>query len=452
MRLRRATRAIVALGMAAILGGGSSMFAQSHAEIRPADDEARLELAKAEWRAGRLQQARKNLQLLLKRRPNEPRAIMLMGLVEEKSGDFPEAARLLTSIPLAIRTEPAAAAALARSCYHIGTVEQARLCLEPAQGASPQGIFMAAIAAADAEDFEMAEAMFVSIRPSYPDQAAIAYQLALVQYHEGHIADSRATLLDMIARGEGNANVHNLLGWCWFKSDYVHQAEQELNEAIRLDPSAVTNYLDLTRIGLAGRQLDAALDNSRRTVKLFPASPEAWLLKGSTETASQRMVDAVASYATAVHLSRNDAEAELALANAQSLAGMTTQSRASFQRLLQRYPRNPAVYITYAEFLSSTEPADTARVAGLMKTALSLDPSQAAPHYYLGNLALTGGKLDEAVQQLEAATRLEPDDSKAHFALSRALRQQGKEEESARELDIYKQLKMAENGTGGPVQ
>jgi predicted Zn-dependent protease len=108
--------------------------------------------------------------------------------------------------------------------------------------------------------------------------------------------------------------------------------------------------------------------------------------------------------------------------------------------------------MTYAEFLSSTEPTDTARVAGLMKTALSLDPSLAAPHYYLGNLALTGGKLDEAVQQLEAATRLEPDDSKAHFALSRALRQQGKEEESTRELDIYKQLKTAEDGTGGSVQ
>jgi cytochrome c-type biogenesis protein CcmH/NrfG len=87
-----------------------------------------------------------------------------------------------------------------------------------------------------------------------------------------------------------------------------------------------------------------------------------------------------------------------------------------------------------------------------MKTALSLDPSLAEPHYYLGNLALTNGKLDEAVQQLEAATKLDPSSSKAHFALSRALRQQGKEEESARELDIYKQLKMAENGTGGPVQ
>jgi Flp pilus assembly protein TadD len=80
---------------------------------------------------------------------------------------------------------------------------------------------------------------------------------------------------------------------------------------------------------------------------------------------------------------------------------------------------------------------------------MSLDPSLADPHYYLGNLALTNGKLDEAVRQLQVATQLDPSSSKAHFALSRALRQQGRSEESARELGIYNQLKTAEDGAAG---
>ena len=119
---------------------------------------------------------------------------------------------------------------------------------------------MAATVAADAEDFATAEAMYNSIKSSYPNQPAIDYQLALVQYHEGHIAESISTLTDMIARGESNGDAHNLLGWCWFKRSNLNQAEQELNEAIRLDPSSETNYLDLARMQLAGRQLDAALD------------------------------------------------------------------------------------------------------------------------------------------------------------------------------------------------
>jgi Flp pilus assembly protein TadD len=84
-----------------------------------------------------------------------------------------------------------------------------------------------------------------------------------------------------------------------------------------------------------------------------------------------------------------------------------------------------------------------------METAAALDPSLAEPHYYLGNLALTNGKLDEAMQQLETAVKLDPSSSKAHFALSRALRQQGRTEESARELGIYQELKRAEDGATG---
>jgi tetratricopeptide (TPR) repeat protein len=425
-------------------------YLEKAVEIAPADDRIRLELAKAEWQAARLQEARRNLGLVLKHQPNEPQAIMLQGMVAEKSKDYAEAVKLLTSVSPALSTEPLAVAALARSCYHAGTVEQARLCMAPIQSASPQGIFMAATAAADAEDFETAEAMLVSIMQAYPDRTSLQYQLALVQYHAGHLADSQTTLTHLIANGEGNADAHNLLGWCWFKLDDVNQAERELNDAIRLDPVSVTNYLDLARIQLASRQLDPALDSARRTVKLFPTSPEAWLLKGSIETAAQRLADAVNSYATAVHLTRSDAEAELALATAQWLAGMTEQSRASFHRLLQRYPRNAAIYVAYGEFLTSVRPGDTEQVAGLMKTASSLDPTLAEPHYYLGNMALTSGKLDEAVRQLEAATQLDPSSSKAHFALSRALRQQGRGEESARELGIYQELKTAEEGALSP--
>lgn len=355
---------------------------------------------------------------------------------------------ILGASGIAAADDPLAAAALARSCYRTGTVEQARLCMERIKNASPRGIFLAATVAADAEDFATAEAMFQSIRASYPDRAAVEYQLALVQYHEGHIVDSQTTLTDMIAKGEGHGDVHNLLGWCWFKSENIDRAEEELNEAIRLDPS-VTNYLDLARIQLAGRQLDPALNTARQAVKLFPTSAEAWLLKGSIETAAQRLIDAVTSYTMAVHLKRNDAEAELALATGQWLAGMTQQARASFHELLQRYPRNAQIYVTYADFLSSVGPRDTARLTGLMKTALSLDPSLAEPHYYLGNVALSNGKLEEAVQQLETATKLDPSSSKAHFALSRALRQQGRSEESARELGLYNELKTAEEGIAG---
>jgi Flp pilus assembly protein TadD len=425
-------------------------YLEKAVEIAPADVGIRLDLAKAEWQAGKLQAAQSNLQMVLKHHPNDSKAIMLLGMVAERSGDFAEAAKLLRSVPLALRTEPLADAALASACYHKGTSEQARLCMAPIQNASPEGIFMAATAAADAGDFATAEAMLLSIRPFYQDRYALDYQLALVQYHAGDIAASQATLTDMIAKREDSGDTHNLLGWCWFKRDNLNQAEQELNEAIRLDPSSETNYLDLARMQLAGRQLDAALDSARLAVKLFPKSSEGWLVKGSIETLAQRLADALTSYTTAVRLDGNNAEAELALANAQWLAGKTEQARASFHLLLQRYPRTAQVYVAYADFLSNVGPRNPAQLRGLMTTALALDSSLAEPHYYLGNSALTNGKVDEAVQQLEIAAQLDPASSKTHFALSRALRQQGRREESERELGIYQELKAAEEGASRP--
>ena len=169
--------------------------------IAPAEDGIRLDFATAEWQAGKLQAARSNLQLVIKHHPNNSQAIMLLGMVAEKSGDFAEAAKLLRSVPLALRTEPLADAALARACYHEDTPEQARQCMAPIQNTSPEGIFMAATAAADAGDFAMAEGMLLAIRPSYQDRYALDYQLALVQYHAEDIAASQATLTDMIAKG-----------------------------------------------------------------------------------------------------------------------------------------------------------------------------------------------------------------------------------------------------------
>jgi tetratricopeptide (TPR) repeat protein len=381
VRLRWTIQVFVALSFSAALSG-STAKAQSSS-----DDAVRLKRAQADLHAGRLQQARNNLELVLKHRPNDPQAILLLGMV-----------------------------------------------------------------AADTEDFTTAEAMFASIRSTYPDPPTLDYQLALVQYHEGHIADSQATLMNMVASGAGTADTHNLLGWCWFRSGNLNQAEQELNQAIRLQPSSLTNYLDLARMQLAARQIDPALDSARVAVKLFPTTAEAWLLKGSIETAGQRFADALASYTTAVHFKPHDQEAELALATAQWLAGVTGQARASFQHLIVRYPRNAAIYVTYADFLTSVGPHNAEQTEALMKRASALDPSLAEPHYYLGNLALTNGKLDEAVKQLQTAIQLDPDSSKAHFALSRALRQQGRSEDSARELGIYKELKTAEDGAASSLQ
>ena len=59
------------------------------------------------------------------------------------------------------------------------------------------------------------------------------------------------------------------------------------------------------------------------------------------------------------------------------------------------------------------------------RTAIRLQPDDAAAHYNLGNALRGQGKVDEAVAECRTAIRLRPDDAEAHSNLGVALGPRG---------------------------
>ena len=72
-------------------------------------------------------------------------------------------------------------------------------------------------------------------------------------------------------------------------------------------------------------------------------------------------------------------------------------------------------------------------------------PSQAEPHYQLGNLSLLNDRPAEALRYLQTAAKMDPKSSKIHFALRRTYSRLGRTEEAKKELDLYNVLKAADN-------
>ncbi len=387
--------------------------------LAPSNTEIRRNLAASQWQMGKLLDARTNLDQVLKANPADKQAVALLG-------------------------------AVASAFYAKGHTQNARKCLDvlSGPGIGSTAAFAAGKLAEDAGDFATAEKIFASIDNSYPDQALLRAHLASVQYYAGHFANCQATLTALIASGEADADAHNLLGWCLQKQGQVKEAVKELAQAIRLEPSKETHQLDLARMLLANADPVGALKITTDAVQVFPASEEAWSLKGSIEIGLQQFTDAVKSYSRAVSLNANEADPARALATSRWLAGSTKDAQESFDRLLVRFPKNASIYAAYGSLLVSdtdSQPEDVKRGAGLLETALSLDDSLADPHYQLGNLALTEGNLDAAMRYLEAAEKLNPSNSKVHFALSKAFKRQGRVEESAREMRAYQETKAAED-------
>ena len=415
----------------------------------PENNITRRNLATNQWRLGRLPEARRNLERLLKANPGDQQATLILGMVAEKQHDYARAAQLLARVPALVETQPAAITALAGAYYHTAEREKARAALEPiiAHPVNAQVTYVAGRVALDGKDYELAERLFLSVRSSYPDAAALRYHIALAQYHQDHFADSERTLSELVAAGHTTGDTYNLLGWCLEKQGRRGEAIEALSKAIDQEPSNEAYYLDLAGIlATSTRRLVAALAIAGRATERLPASYNAWVLKGSIETKLQQHSDAVKSYTIAVRLKPDSPEPLRALALARWSNGQDAEAIQSFEQLIKRFPQNAECYEAYgtALFKTASNEEATARAEKLLQKATSLDPSLPEPHFYLGTLALDRGDVQEAVHQLDTGVKLDPRSSRLRFALSRALKRAGRSADGERKYAAYTKLKSEE--------
>jgi tetratricopeptide (TPR) repeat protein len=425
----------------------SSEIFQRVLKISPNDLTARRYLAANLWQLQRFVDAKKHLAIILKAKPEDAEARLLMGMVAENMKDYATAARMLASVPQQVRQRPESLAALARSYYHLGQKENARTTLTQLSG--PQAVFLGAQIADERQDYGTAEKLLGSIKSTFPDQDRLAYTLALVHYHAHRLQDSQRILQELIESGHKTAPVLNLLGWCYQKQNQPREAVKALEESIALAPNEPVNYFDLGKILLAQRSLPSALDVAKRATAAFPESAAALEFRGSVEGRMGQFTDAIRSYSQAAEIDSTSADGILGLAEAQSSAGMLKDARSNFEAGIRRFPKDARFKLQYAVMLlrqaeTGDAPAET-RAEQLLRSALAQDQSLPDARYQLGNLALKKGRLAEAQQQLELAAKLDPDSAATHFALSRVYRRLGRKAGAARQMELYEKFKTAED-------
>jgi len=431
----------------------SNVYLQRAIAANPNDLASLRNLASNQFQLGELEPARHNLEKLLKARPGDPGAVLLLGMVAEESKDYPRAIQLLASVPAEVRKRPESLVALARSYYGTGQKEKARETLQEFQSAAgrqdwQEGVFLGGKAASQAGDYETAEQMFSAISATYPDAAKLGYNLALAQYQAGHIERSQATLQKLLDAGYETGDIDNLMSWCLYKQGRVNDAVARMGRAIEREPGKESNYLDVGMMLIEQHRYPKAMAAAQKAVQVAPDSYQAWRLKGLAEAKLDLMGDAKTSYARAVELNPSDEQSILGLASEQLNDGKFQEAKTTLDKAIQRLPRNPGLYVAYGKVLlwlqGSPAESSEARAISMLKTALRLDSSLAEPHYQLGKLALRGGRAAEARQELEAAARLDPSSSKIHYELAMAYRKLARTADAVREMSAYRELKAKE--------
>jgi superkiller protein 3 len=419
-------------------------------KINPADLGARRYLAANLWQLHRYAEAKKNLLIILKVKPGDPQASLLLGMVSENTGEYASAAKLLATVPALILENPESTGALARAYYHIGDREKARawlMELRKQQGGTP-AVLLGAQIADEMQDYDTAESLLLSLPSDSSRQAAVGYRLALVKFHSKHFEESRKILQQLVETGQKSTEILRLLAWDYQEENRREDAVHAFQDAIRLDPAEETNYLDLGRILLAQHRFAAAVELSKRTVGAFPASARAFFLKGSVELAANQFTDAVDSFSRSLQLDSSNADSTVGLARAQAGAGMMPQAEKTLQDAINKFPQKAPLELELAGlFLKDSETGAAipeAKAEQLLLSCLAHDNSISEAYYQLGDIALRHGRTAKALVYLEKAEKLDPESVRTHFALARIYRRMGRLGEMAKQNEIYERLKEKE--------
>ena len=254
----------------------------------------------------------------------------------------------------------------------------------------------------------------------------------------GRLAEARA-LLEQSDALRTSAESRRILGLVyWAASEYDRAAEQ-LDAAIRMDPTNERSRLALSRVLSSADKNEGAIDALLETIGVLPASTRAhWWLAMAHERvnrfdAARREYEKAAAGAVAGQSHLYGAVGRLA-SGAADLAGAVN----AFERAVQARPNDPAWRTLLAGALLHEDRAEAAMAQ--FAAALRINPQYGDAHRGIGHIHLNAGRPAEAVDALRRAIDLQPDDMDAQYALATALTRLGNSREAARYFERVEQV------------
>ena len=431
---------------------------QKAVQLEPENLDFRRETAAVQWQLGLMPAAESNLHYVLEKRPGDPGALLLLGLVKEKTGDYAKAAELLDSQFGLVAAQPERTVALFHSLVATGQSEKIAKIVDVLTLHSNDRSWAGAAGrctqlAITSGDLQTAEALFALIAADDPVRPATGFQLAKLFYNRGQVSRAKDLLLELKTQGLENADVETLLGNCLESERQPDQAIAAYRRAIEADPAHVERFEDLISLLLYLRRTADALVAVKQALAVAPNDSHAWVWKGNVDLYRNDYQDAMDSYTHAVQLDRGNPDALFGVAGAHYVTGQTEKAISECKSGISRFPGDMRFYVSYAEMLLASPDALRlhAEEKDLLEKALKIAPQSAQPLYLLGQIALQEGRLKEAEEEFLRSLASDPDRSKTHFALSRVYRRTERPDQAAKEFAIYEKLKeREESGNSTP--
>ncbi len=438
-------------------GLGNPGMAQEHLERALELDSgliaARRTLGAIFLKQKRLEDARRNFELVLAADPRDLVSLYSLGLISLLDG---RPAAALEQFGKALKLKPGDPTVL------LGVLEAQLKMKQKAQAAAtlseldtklgdrdPRRTELAALLVSQGA-YDLAVPEFERLRAIQPDSQETNYNLALAYHRAGKEAEASALLESLLARQE-NAELEDLLGEVRESRGHQAQALEAFRRAVELEPRNEDYRFDYARALVGQGATNQALEVFTGAAKDFPRSLRMLLGWGATYYLAGKYREAAQTLLRAAEIAPEAPEVYYLLGRAYDAAGPLQGAIAErFAAYLKNAPEDAWARYFYGRILRAGGEANgseaLAEAQQQLERAIQLDPNLAEARVELGHVLEMRGRLEAARKELERAVEIDPRSSAAYYRLAQVYRQLGETARAQNAAQKFQQLK-AEEGT-----
>ncbi len=361
--------------------------------------------------------------------PNDTQALINLGVVQSRLGQFTEAVRLFHGLPAGdLRSlQPAEALAYATALSHTGDRAAAEAVLEQAVASQPSAELCDALGTLEAQGahFDVARQHFAEALKINPDYAPAHAHTGSVFLLQGDGTAATAELQRAVSLGDSSPETQVELGRALSASGHDREALDVLRKHAAQPLAPETQYAFALALQGAG-DAKGALPLFAKYVATHPDNATALTNYGLALVQTGDAKAALGFYARAKALVPSNATLLEDTGVAYLQTNDIDHAIEQFQAALQMEGNNPMLH--YDLGLAYKLKDNLALAITELERAEALDPKLPDPPYTLGVIRTQQGNAAEAVHQLQQAVALRPDNGDAWALL-------GAEQKDAGNLD-----------------
>src|SRR5690348_1506132 len=401
-------------------------------------DQARYELAYAEFRLQQYSEAASLLEQLIRKTPNDARIHALLG---KTYSSLKKDAAARHELQTALRLSPggqAAADKFAPAPTASLTDSQKKLLGVYGQVLVSGHSYLARIAVSEGK-FREAAKQFSQVQKLQPDYPEVDYRLGLALFKSEQFAQAAKPLEKALARNPADPSAQRYLGLTDFELGRYDEAINLLQQ-VRSKSADDPEVLLALGGALARTHHDQDAQNVfAELMKSHSDSPGVHILLGKAYAAQGQLPQAEQEFHRALELDPEVPSGHLDLGLLKMQDGRMAEAAEEFKSELKAHPTDVEARYNLAFVLLKQQKA--AEAVPLLQQVIREKPGYAEAHYSLGKTLLDEGKAGAAIAELKKAVELDPYKAYSHYQLGRAYMLVGQRDEAQKEFELTRNLK-----------